>query len=591
MKTKSFWAGVAVLAAGLIFVTGGGAATMTTVTLTVNSTADPISPVACTVSDNRSTGTCTLRSAILAADAFDHDNTLFVIKLAAKTYKLSQGTLDVDAASTNSGNIVQIVGVSKTTGKGKHKKTTPGSIIDGSGNVKPASVFAIDSPTQMSNVVITGGTGNPSHTCYTSYAGCGGGVYLTSTLDLENSVVRHNAACSAWTSNDCTGEWTFGGGIYMAQTGLHELLTLYKTTVAQNTAYRGGGIYNDDSQSEGASVVLIMWSHIDANVACDDFSHGVCVGTGNGGGLANDGEMVTFDHSTVNNNIAGSRAYTDGDGGGIYTDEDAMQLNHTVVSGNIAGDAGGGIYDDDDSVDLVNSTVSHNAAGYEGGGIDIEYLFTAQNSTISGNTVGGTFECTIGGTTTCKGTTKTTSGTCASLYPSATKCSSWDGYGGGVFSDYEFSQFIATTVTKNLAVSIAGDSTDCVSTSDYHGGQGGGVWTGWAMTAIEGSKFTDNTAACGGGIYNVTWNGYAYTAALANSTISGNTALRDGGGLWTWGPGTVTLYGMTIIKNRANRQSGGVWDDQLGSVLLGIGNKILGNSSPGACRNITLPCK
>ena len=590
MKTKSIWAGVAVVAAGLIFVTGGGAATTTTVTLTVNSTADPISPVACTVSNHKSTGTCTLRSAILAADAYQQDNTLFVIKLAAKTYHLTQGTLDVDAATSNTGNIVQIVGATKTVGKKKHKRTLPASIIDGSGNAKPASVFEIDSPTQMSNVVISGGTGNPSTSCYNSYAGCGGGVYLTSTLDLENSIVRHNAACSAWTGKACTGTWTFGGGIYMAQNGLHQILTLYKTTVTENNAYKGGGIYNDDSQSQGASVVLIMWSHIDGNVACDDLSNGVCVGGGEGGGLANEGEMVTLDHSTVNGNVAGSRAYTDGYGGAIYQDEDALELNHTVVSGNVAGDEGGGIYDDN-SVDLVNSTVSHNSAGYEGGGIGVDYLFTAKNSTISNNTVGGTFECTIGSKTTCKGTTKTTSGTCTSLYPTATKCSSWDGYGGGVFSDYEFPQFIATTVTKNLAVSIAGDSTDCVSTSDYHGGQGGGVWTGWAMTAIEGSKFTDNTAACGGGIYNVTWNGYAYSVALADSTISGNTALRDGGGLWTWGPGSATLYGMTITKNHAGRQSGGVWDDQLGSVLLGTGDKLTKNTSKGSCKNLTLPCK
>lgn len=589
MKRKSLWAGVAVLVTGLIFVTGGGAATITTVTLTVNSTADPISPVACTVVNNKSTGTCTLRSAILAADAGIHDNTLFVIKLSAKTYKLSQGTLNVDAAPANTGNIVQIVGKTKTVGKKKHKKTLPASIIDGSGNLKPASVFWINSPTQMYNVVITGGTGNPYDACFSSSAGCGGGVYLASSLDLQNSIVRHNTACSAWTGSACTGTFTYGGGIYMANTGLNELLTLYKTTVTQNVAFRGGGIYNNDSGSEGASAAFIMSSHIDGNVACNAFSSGVCVGDGRGGGLANEGEMVTFDHSTVNGNIAGSRAYNTGEGGGIYQDEDTMQLNHTVVSRNVAGNEGGGIYDDE-NLDLVNSTVSHNAAGYEGGGIGVEYSFTSKNSTISNNTAGGTFECTTVTKTTCKGTTNTTSGTCATLYPTADKCSSYDGYGGGVFADYEYPQFIATTVTKNLAVSITGDDSNCVSTDNYHGGQGGGVWTGWVMTAIQGSKFTDNTAACGGGIYNVTWNGYTYTAGLANSTISGNTALRDGGGLWTWGPGSVVLYGMTITKNHANRQSGGVWNDQLGSVLLGVGNKVSKNTSKGACKNLTWPC-
>ena len=169
MKRKSFWAGVAVLAAGLIFVTGGGAATMTTVTLTVNSTADSTTP--CTVANHKSTGTCTLRGAILYANNLGNDNTMFVIKLAAKTYHLSLGTLDVDGGSANTGNIVQIVGATKTIGKRKHKKTVPASIIDGSGNVKPASVFQIDDPTQMYNVVITGGTGNAAYASTVGAAG------------------------------------------------------------------------------------------------------------------------------------------------------------------------------------------------------------------------------------------------------------------------------------------------------------------------------------------------------------------------------------------------------------------------------------
>ena len=167
MKSKSLWASVAVLAAGLIFVTGGGAATSTTITLTVNSTTDSATP--CTVVNHKSTGTCTLRGAIVWANALGSDNTMFVIKLAAKTYHLNLGTLVVAAGTANTGNIVQIVG--KTAGT----KHVPASVIDGSGNAKPSSVFEVDSPTQMSNVVIKGGTGNGGYVCQSSVAGCGGG--------------------------------------------------------------------------------------------------------------------------------------------------------------------------------------------------------------------------------------------------------------------------------------------------------------------------------------------------------------------------------------------------------------------------------
>src|SRR6516162_9897014 len=141
MKRKSFWVGVAVLAAGLIFVTGGGAATVTTVTLTVNSTIDSTSP--CSVVNHKSTGTCTLRGAILYASNAGADNTMYVIKLSAKTYHLSQGTLDIDGEGPSTANIVQLVGATKTIGRKKQRHTVPASIIDGGGNVKPASVFRI----------------------------------------------------------------------------------------------------------------------------------------------------------------------------------------------------------------------------------------------------------------------------------------------------------------------------------------------------------------------------------------------------------------------------------------------------------------
>lgn len=581
MRGKSFWAGVAVLATGLIFVTGGGAATMTTVTLTVNSTTDSTTP--CTVANHKSTGTCTLRGAILYANNLGNDNTMFVIKLAAKTYHLSQGALDVDGGSANTPNIVQIVGKSKTTGKGKHKKTTPASIIDGSGNPKPSSVFIIDDPTQISNVVITGGTGSALD------AGRGGGLFVDASLDLENSVVQNNTACDAWTGSTCTGNYTYGGGIYLPATNA-VALTLYQTTVTHNTGANGGGIAFYDEGSNASDTILLLSSHIDKNVACDTFSNGVCVGDGDGGGIWDHGEITTLDHSTVNGNIAGSRADGSGDGGGIYQSDDALQLTHSAVSGNVAGDRGGGIASFN-HVDLANSVVTHNAAGYEGGGVYADYLFTSSSSTISSNTAGGAFACTVnGGATTCQSQTKVTSGTCATLYPSATKCTSYDGYGGGVFIDYEYSQFIATTVSKNLAVSLTGDSTDCSSSLDYYGGQGGGVFTGWVMTATQGSKFTDNTAACGGGIFNAVYNGETYTANLADSTVSGNRAVRDGGGIWTFTADSVNLHGMTVTKNHAGRQTGGVWDGQLGSVLIGGGTKLTKNTSPGSCKNITWPC-
>jgi CSLREA domain-containing protein len=578
MKRKKFLAGAAVLAAGLTFVSGGGAATTTTVTLTVNSTADSVT--ACTIANHKSTGTCTLRGAILAANAVQTDNTMFVIKLAAKTYHLHLGTLVVDAATAHTGNIVRIVGKSKTIGKKKHTKTVPASIIDGEDNPAPASVFEIDSPTQMSYVVITHGTGDS-----------GGGIWMDSALYLENSIVTGNESCAAWDPDDVRcGGYADGGGIYMGgditQT---PHLSLLNTTVTNNVAYYGGGIANENTHHTS---VFVLKSHIDKNTACDSFVDNVCVGGGEGGGIYDHGESLHLEDSTVNGNQAGSLAYDIGGdesyGGGLVA-FDTAQLVRTSVNGNVAGNYGGGMYAGDHA-DFVNSTVSHNIADAQGGGVYVDYLLTSKNSSFSNNIAGGTFACRIVGSgedakTTCKHSTKAINGTCSSLYPAATSCQDYDGLGGGLYSDEEYPQLIATTVSGNLAASIAGDtSSGCI------GGVGGGVYSDWTFTLTGGSKVTGNTADCGGGIYNEVGETSPYTFDLAHSSLTKNSAIEDGGAIWTSGSGSGWLVGMTITGNKAGGHTGGVWSDGLGSVLFGPGNKITKNTGKGSCKNVAWPC-
>jgi CSLREA domain-containing protein len=576
MKGKSFLAGFAVLAAGLIVVSGGGAATTTKVMLTVNSTADSAMP--CTVVNHKSTGTCTLRGAILEADAQQTDNTIFVVTLAAKTYHLNLGQLEVDAATANSGNIVQIVGKAKTVGKGKHKTTLRGSVVDGGADpISPARVFEIDSPTQMFNVVITHGNGN-----------AGGGIWMQSALTLENSTVTANVSCDIWNndSHDCA-QWGDGGGIYLGGDDSHTPhLVLLNTTVTKNVGYYGGGIANENTVH---SSIFVVKSHVDKNIACDSFVNDVCVGAGEGGGIYDHGESLYLERSTVNGNQAGSPAYdTNGDesyGGGLYT-HDSTQLVRSSVNGNVSGNFGGGIYAYD-HLDLVSSTVSHNIADAQGGGVYVEYLLTSKNSSISNNVAGGTFACTIAGeTTTCKHTAKAITGSCATLYPSATSCQNYDGLGGGIYTDEEYPQIFASTISNNLAASIAGDtSSGCV------GGVGGGIYSDWTFTLTGGSKVTGNTADCGGGLYNEVGGATSpYTFDLSGSLFAKNYAIEDGGAIWTSGPGSGWLTGMTITGNKAGGQTGGVWSDGVGSVVFGPGNRITRNAGAGPCKNVTWPC-
>lgn len=578
MKRKKLLAGAAVLAAGLTFVSGGGAAATTTVTLTVNSTTDSVTP--CTIASHVSTGTCTLRGAILAANAVQTDNTKFVIKLAAKTYDLTLGQLAIDAATATSGNLVQIVGKSKLVGPKKHKRRVPASIIDAEESEK-SRVFEIDSPTQMSYVVIRHGTGDS-----------GGGIWMASALSLRNAIVTDNHACAVWSEDpdkqelECTQN-ADGGGIYLGGDSTQTPhLSLLNTTIKNNEAYYGGGIANENTHHTS---IFILKSHIDKNVACDLFVNEVCVGGGQGGGIYDHGESIHLEDSTVNGNQAGNPAYDVGGdesyGGGLVT-FDTAQLVRTSVSWNVSGNFGGGVYAGD-HVDFINSTVSHNIADAQGGGVYVEYLLTSKNSSFSHNIVGGTFACMVGATTTtCKHSAKAITGTCASLYPSATSCQNFDGLGGGLYSDQQYPQLYATTVSGNLAASIAGDtSSGCI------GGVGGGIYTDWTFTLTGGSKVTGNTADCGGGIYNEDGGQTnPYTIDLSGSSMTNNHAIEDGGAIWTAGAGSAWLVGMTITGNTAGGQTGGVWSDGIGSVLLGPGNKIVKNTGTGSCKNVTWPC-
>jgi autotransporter-associated beta strand protein/predicted outer membrane repeat protein len=71
-------------------------------------------------------------------------------------------------------------------------------------------------------------------------------------------------------------------------------------------------------------------------------------------------------------------------GGGIYTN-DTLIVTNSTISGNSAGGTGGGI--SSNTATLTNSTVSGNSSGDFGGGIDA-FTATLTNVTVSGNSAG-----------------------------------------------------------------------------------------------------------------------------------------------------------------------------------------------------------
>jgi hypothetical protein len=118
----------------------------------------------------------------------------------------------------------------------------------------------------------------------------------------------------------------------------------------------------------------------------------------------------------------------------------------------------------------------------------------------------------------------------------------------------------------------------------FPGDQGGGIFNDGTLT-LTGVTVTANSAWEGGGIFN--WaNG---TVTLIDSAVTGNHADggeaggvlgKGGGGIFNWANGTVTLIDSTVSGNTsAGGLGGGIYEDLEASVTLRGTSSIANNSA------------
>jgi hypothetical protein len=98
--------------------------------------------------------------------------------------------------------------------------------------------------------------------------------------------------------------------------------------------------------------------------------------------------------------------------------------------------------------------------------------------------------------------------------------------------------------------------------------EGGGIYNEGTLT-VSGCTLSTNSAGQGGGIDN------AYTLTVSGCILSGNSA-GDGGGLYNDGSGTLTLSGCTLSSNSA-AYGGGI--DNWGTLNVTGGSTVSGNSA------------
>ena len=226
-----------------------------------------------------------------------------------------------------------------------------------------------------------------------------------------------------------------------------------------------------------------------------------------GGGIWNNGGLTLIGVTVSGNDAIGA--------GGIFNSvSGTLALTDSAVSGNEAGFDSGGIRNAG-TLSLTDSTVGGNTAGTDAGGIRNTGTLMLTDSTVSGNTSGanggGIYNTGSGGTLTLTGST--VSGNNA------------DAWGGGI-SNSEGSIATLTNVT------VSGNTAD----------RGGGISnSGVELSAtlqLNSSTLSSNTAVSdGGGVFNTDLG----AVGLKNTIVAGNTAGPDCGG-----PAPITSNGNNI---------------------------------------------
>ncbi len=195
------------------------------------------------------------------------------------------------------------------------------------------------------------------------------------------------------------------------------------------------------------------------------------------------------------------------------------------------------------------------AGGYvsnaRGGGISNAGSLTLQNSIVSGNQIAGA----LLGILAWGGSGIYNSGTLTVTYSTISDNSdkSNSGGGGGIYSDGKL--ILEDSIVRG----------NQVHTTSFYGQYGGGGICNRGTATIARSTIISNTAAGyssggGGGIYN------SGTLTLADSVVSTNNANPDtrgsyggyGGGILNWQSGTLVVEGSTIAGNVADRDGGGI---------------------------------
>jgi hypothetical protein len=279
-----------------------------------------------------------------------------------------------------------------------------------------------------------------------------------------------------------------------------------------------------------------------------------------------------------------TRGYASFAGAAIYNNQGDLTIESCRLVRNESDDIAAGIYSFDGALRVFDSEISDNASA-GGAAIFVGSDAILEDSTVSGNAGGGVYSalaitvrgCTIAGNTANFGGGGLGNSGDAFVVRSTISGNSAATYGGGVVNSGRLALY-STTIEGNIA------------------DQGGGLAGGDGIRNVEGVDFdfdvapiglvdirystiANNSARLGGGIY-----AEMLRMTVGNSTISGNMAEEDGGGVYITGTslGASTAYfaSNTLVESTAS--SGGAIFATDESVTV----RLSGNIIEGSCNAV-----
>lgn len=352
-------------------------------TITVNSASD---------AGTNGDGLCTLREAILNANADNQSNVDCAGGAGADTINFNASLANQTITMTSPVGQFSITSSMTINGSAAANLSVSGN------NASRVFSVSANSTVVMTGFRLTAGNGNGSQ---------GGGAILNNgDLTLNNMIVQANGIA----------ETGLGGGIRTEGTG--NRLTVSGGSILDNMASRGGAIYGDGTSINLSNVTISgnTVAFVGGGISTNGGTLNVTGGsvTGNtavnsaGGGIYASNTAVTVTNASITNNRADGS-----DGGGMYITGGSSTITDSTFSGNTTRRTGGGIYFVSGAHSVTGTTLSGNSTASGsiasvfrgGGGLANQATLNIANSTVSGNSSG--CDCGGGGLSTFNGGTTT----------------------------------------------------------------------------------------------------------------------------------------------------------------------------------------